>query len=147
MYLWCYVPFVVSPHHSARRRVQNCVDTAAGITMDESLDRFMDSDTGKEFMLRQSKLLPLEKGKALLVPAGFCMYLFAYEHIERSQSNSLAHLCYLPLGGPFVRNDVLTSREKHCIMTANHAAMGDKALTSNMWSGRKAYFETLFKPV
>ena len=107
----------------------------------------MDSDTGKEFMRTQSKLLPLEKGKALFVPSGFCLYVFAYEHIERGQSNSLAHFCYLPLGGPFVRNHVLTSREKHCIMTANHAAMDDKSLTSNMWSDRNAYFETLFTPV
>ena len=114
--------------------------------MDDSLDRYMDSDSGKAFMQKSTMVLPLEKGTSLFIPSGYCMYMFVYEGLERGQNPGFFHVLSLPLSSAFCRSSDMTSREKHCIMTANHACMDDKARTSQMWADRLEFFKTLYEP-
>ena len=127
-------------------RAELCGIMALGITMDESLDKFPDSSVGQDFFLKNSLLLPVQKGHTVYIPSGYVTFITCFMLLERNAPGPNAFISQLPLAGKFANEVGLTSHVKHAIQTSNNAVMEAKAPTSEMYQARLDWFKTTLEP-
>ena len=96
-------------------RAELCGIMALGITMDESLYKFPDSSVGQDFFLKNSLLLPVQKGQTVYIPSGYVTFITCFMLLERNAPGPNAFISQLPLAGKFANEVGLTSHVKHAI--------------------------------
>ena len=73
-------------------RAELCGIMALGITMDESLDKFPDSSVGQDFFVKNSLLLPVQKGQTVYIPSGYVTFITCFMLLERNAPGPMVHI-------------------------------------------------------
>ena len=150
--IFCFVfldcaMFHNQPHDNAIASIAvSCGILALGIPWDETLNKFLDTAAGQDFMIKSSYVVPLNLGGLLYVPGGYHVSITSFEEVDKKADPGLNFCCHLVLKGA-CNNDVnLTSATTHAIKVSNAKVIDGKALGSQMWTDRKEYFVSSFEP-
>ena len=115
--------FSVNSVTSSTLAVYFCVSKRAGvhgvsvlgITVDASLEMFLDTCKGQEYLQKHSIAGMLKNDTTLYVPAEYFPILTAYEEVPRSKDYGLSFCAMLPLTGEFNNAVGITGLCKHAI--------------------------------
>ena len=85
----------IAVYFCASKRVGDHGVLVLGITVDASLEMFLDTGKGQEYLHKHSIVTMLKNDTTLYVPAGYFPIVTAYEEVPRSKDYGLS-FCAMP---------------------------------------------------